>query len=565
MSESFDPYRKWLGILPEEQPPNHYRLLGVPLYESDPDVIENAVHRQMSYVRTFQTGKHAAESQKLLNELAGAKICLLSRSKKKAYDDSLRAAAARPAKDAPTKETPPQQAPQAMAPATSAPPASMPASPAPPSPAASSNIHGAAAPLAAASAPTSPVPVAQPAPFAAPLAVPAASIAPAPVALPTAAPAPSAAPSVGGPAESVPAAPAASPASRFEGEPPAPAADARPPLKPPKSRDAKSAKHSPVPTRNAAHKKKLVIWVPVLSSLGGVAIIVVLVVAYVASKKSDAKPTDRPRNTKGDSSYLASANPMFDDKTGRTKPNVPSSKVGSTGSRSKPDSESRPHDEPKGSDREERIQAQLASLREAFGKRDLSRLGMIATASSRPQRNPRLREELEQTQILGRYLEDFWKAAHRGVVKIQKKLTPEPEEPETPEPVDETKPAPKPQDKRAADEHFESPVKVKLYDRVLEVFEVNDDVVKYRVGDQEHSTKLRELPSLDAAAIATFALKGDDLFGRVYVAAFLCVDASGDREENVRLARRIAADIEEKNGAPFPYLQRELERADAGE
>lgn len=559
MSESFDPYRKWLGIPPEEQPPNHYRLLGVPLYESDPDVIENAVHRQMSYVRTFQTGKHAAESQKLLNELAGAKICLLSRSKKKAYDDSLLAAAARPAKGSPTKESPPQEAPQAVAPATSAPPASVPSSLAPPSPAASSNIHGAAAPLVAAPAPTSAVPAAQPAPFAAPLAVPVAPVAPAPVATP------STVPNVGVPPEIVPTATAAaSPSLRFEGEPLAPAAEARPQLKPPKSRDTKSAKHPPVPARNAAHKKKLVIWVPVLSSLGGVAIIVVLVVAYVASKKSDAKPTDRPRPDKGDSSHLASANPMFDDKTGRTKSNAPPSKVGSTSSRPKPDSESRPHDEPKGSDREERIHTQLASIREAFGKRDLSRLGMIATASSRPQRNPRLREELEQTQILGRYLEDFWKAANRGVLKIQKKLTPEPEEPETPEPADEKKPAPKPKDKRAADEHFESPVKVKLYDRVLEVSEIKDGVVKYRVGDQDHSTKLRELPSLDAAAIAAFALKGDDLFGRVYVAAFLCVDDSGDREENLRLARRIATDIEEKNGAPFPYLQRELELAAAG-
>lgn len=87
---SFDPYYKWLGIPPEEQPPNHYRLLGIPLFESDLDVIENAAHRQMVYVRTFQTGRNADLSQKLLNELAAAKVCLMSRSKRAAYDESLR-------------------------------------------------------------------------------------------------------------------------------------------------------------------------------------------------------------------------------------------------------------------------------------------------------------------------------------------------------------------------------------------------------------------------------------------------------------------------------------------
>jgi hypothetical protein len=33
-STQFDPYRKWLGIAPADQPPNHYRLLGLDLFES---------------------------------------------------------------------------------------------------------------------------------------------------------------------------------------------------------------------------------------------------------------------------------------------------------------------------------------------------------------------------------------------------------------------------------------------------------------------------------------------------------------------------------------------------
>ncbi|MFN0022168.1 MAG: hypothetical protein ACKVP0_28295 [Pirellulaceae bacterium] len=91
MSEPFDPYRKWLGIPPKDQPPNHYRLLGIAHFEDDPDVIENAATRQIAHVRTYQSGKHSAESQKLLNELTSAKLCLLQAERKTTYDDKLRA------------------------------------------------------------------------------------------------------------------------------------------------------------------------------------------------------------------------------------------------------------------------------------------------------------------------------------------------------------------------------------------------------------------------------------------------------------------------------------------
>jgi hypothetical protein len=91
MTESFDPYRKWLGIAPKDLPPHHYRLLGIPTFESDPDVIENAAARQMSHVRTFQGSKHAAISQRILTELSAAKLCLLTPERKAVYDGQLRA------------------------------------------------------------------------------------------------------------------------------------------------------------------------------------------------------------------------------------------------------------------------------------------------------------------------------------------------------------------------------------------------------------------------------------------------------------------------------------------
>ncbi len=91
MPEPFDPYLHWLGIRDPQRPPNYYRLLGVELFESDPVVLANAADRQMAHVRTFQTGPRSAESQRILNELAAAKICLLNPHKKDAYDAKLRA------------------------------------------------------------------------------------------------------------------------------------------------------------------------------------------------------------------------------------------------------------------------------------------------------------------------------------------------------------------------------------------------------------------------------------------------------------------------------------------
>ncbi|MEX2188508.1 MAG: hypothetical protein WD875_16990 [Pirellulales bacterium] len=115
MEEAFDPYRKWLGIPPEEQPPNHYRLLGIALFEDDADVISNAADRQMAHVRTYQTGKRAPLSQALLNELSAAKICLLDPARKHDYDRDLAArhaamprAVAAPAAEMPIARAAPQ-------------------------------------------------------------------------------------------------------------------------------------------------------------------------------------------------------------------------------------------------------------------------------------------------------------------------------------------------------------------------------------------------------------------------------------------------------------------------
>jgi hypothetical protein len=90
VSVPFDPYHVWLGIPPEEQPPNHYRLLGIGLFEVQAEVIDTAADRQMSHLRTFQSGKHADLSQRLLNEVSAARLCLLNSATRADYDERLR-------------------------------------------------------------------------------------------------------------------------------------------------------------------------------------------------------------------------------------------------------------------------------------------------------------------------------------------------------------------------------------------------------------------------------------------------------------------------------------------
>jgi len=60
----FDPYYEWLAIPPDEQPPDAYRLLGVRRFESNQNVISNALDQRMSHIRSFQVGKRGAVCRK---------------------------------------------------------------------------------------------------------------------------------------------------------------------------------------------------------------------------------------------------------------------------------------------------------------------------------------------------------------------------------------------------------------------------------------------------------------------------------------------------------------------
>ena len=90
----FDPYHKWLAIPKGQRPPSHYQLLGVAPDERDAEVIAEAAIRQSAHVRTYQTGSRARQCIRLLNEIAQARATLLDPDRRRAYDESVRDAAA---------------------------------------------------------------------------------------------------------------------------------------------------------------------------------------------------------------------------------------------------------------------------------------------------------------------------------------------------------------------------------------------------------------------------------------------------------------------------------------
>jgi len=89
MPESFDPYYAWLEIPPEEQPPNHYRLLGIDPFEDRRELVERAAEQRVGMLHAFRSGEHSKIATRLLNEVAAAKVCLLNPNRKSGYDAGL--------------------------------------------------------------------------------------------------------------------------------------------------------------------------------------------------------------------------------------------------------------------------------------------------------------------------------------------------------------------------------------------------------------------------------------------------------------------------------------------
>ncbi len=95
MPAEFDPYRELLGIVTENRPPDHYTLLGLELFESDRQKIDDAATERMGRLQDMANSELVDHSQRLLNEMSAARRCLLNAVQKVAYDETLRTKAQR--------------------------------------------------------------------------------------------------------------------------------------------------------------------------------------------------------------------------------------------------------------------------------------------------------------------------------------------------------------------------------------------------------------------------------------------------------------------------------------
>ena len=112
MQDRFDPYQQWLGIPVAEQPPHHYRLLGLPPFTDDRAAISRAVQSRIAQVRLADAGRQPELVQRLVAELTLARQTLLDPPRKLTYDAILRGArvsraAAQPAPSGTRVDQPP--------------------------------------------------------------------------------------------------------------------------------------------------------------------------------------------------------------------------------------------------------------------------------------------------------------------------------------------------------------------------------------------------------------------------------------------------------------------------
>jgi hypothetical protein len=97
----------WLGIPPDQWPPDHYTLLGLVQGEKDADRIERQVQQRLEQVRRYQLANPEPATE-AMNRLAQAFVCLTDPQARLAYDRSLfgEAGAPTPSPTAVTATTP---------------------------------------------------------------------------------------------------------------------------------------------------------------------------------------------------------------------------------------------------------------------------------------------------------------------------------------------------------------------------------------------------------------------------------------------------------------------------
>jgi hypothetical protein len=84
--ENSDYYALWLGIQEPNRPLNNYQLLGLPLFESRPDLIGRAAAQQLALLEDHLAGPDAAAAERIVSEIESARKCLLAPVAKSRYD-----------------------------------------------------------------------------------------------------------------------------------------------------------------------------------------------------------------------------------------------------------------------------------------------------------------------------------------------------------------------------------------------------------------------------------------------------------------------------------------------
>ncbi len=90
--ETPDPYRMYLGLAPGPRPPHHYELLGLELFCSHHERINQAARKQFRIIKGYHDQYHRPTReaiQDIMNAIATARVVLTDPDRKEAYDAAL--------------------------------------------------------------------------------------------------------------------------------------------------------------------------------------------------------------------------------------------------------------------------------------------------------------------------------------------------------------------------------------------------------------------------------------------------------------------------------------------
>jgi hypothetical protein len=90
--DPFDPLDTWFDISPDEQPPDHYKLLGIERFETDPQAIADGYEARIQHLDQQLNGLYGADAEQLKVRVGQAYGVLKDGAKRAKYDASLREA-----------------------------------------------------------------------------------------------------------------------------------------------------------------------------------------------------------------------------------------------------------------------------------------------------------------------------------------------------------------------------------------------------------------------------------------------------------------------------------------